>query len=107
MNNELKSAFYNKLQTDKIKIYWNKNPIRMDLFLSFLTVATERSQKHLGSDTGWTKHFNKECNLIVSGGIVGNTEYLDSLEYGIKLSNPYNNYVNPFYLFDILTTKGK
>lgn len=107
MNSELKATFYNKLQSDKIKINWNKNPIRMDLFLSFLTIRVERSHEHLGSNTGWTKLYNKEHNLIVSGGVLRGVEYLDHIEYGTKLSNPYNNYVNPFYLFDILTTEGK
>lgn len=107
MKAELKADFYNKLQTDKIKINWNKNPIKMELFLSFLTIPVERSYDHLGSDTGWTKLNNKDHKLVVSGGIVGNIEYLDHIEYGIKLSNPYNNYVNPFYLFDILTKEGQ
>lgn len=104
---ELKARFYDKLQSDKIKINWNKNPIKMDVFLSFLTIPVERSYDHLGSDTGWTKLNNKEHKLVVSGGIVGNIEYLDNIQYGIKLSNQFNNYVNPFYLFDILTKEGQ
>jgi hypothetical protein len=107
MNQELKGCFYDKLQADKIKISWNKNPIKMDKFLSFLTINVERSYDHLGSDTGWTRLNNKEHKLIIGGGIVGNIEYLDSVQYGIKLNNPYNNYVNPFYLFDILTKEGR
>lgn len=99
MNPELKVNFYNKLKDDKIKINWNENPIRMELFLSFLTIEVERSRAHLGSNNGWTKLYNKEHGLIVSGGVLGAIEYLDHIEYGIKLSNPYNNYVNPFYLF--------
>lgn len=104
---ELKTAFYNKLDADKVKISWNKNPIKMDLFLSFITIATERNYKHLGADNGWTELFNKEHSLIIKGGIVNGTELLDSIQYGIKLSNSYNNYVNPFYLFDILTREGQ
>lgn len=107
MTPELKNSFYNKLECDKIKINWNKNPIRMDLFLSFLIIDTERSHKHLGADTGWTQLVNKEHNLIIGGGVVGSVEYLDSIQYGIKLSNSYNNYVNPFFLFDILTKEGQ
>lgn len=107
MNPELKVNFYNKLKDDKIKINWNENPIRMELFLSFLTIEVERSRAHLGSNNGWTKLYNKEHGLIVSGGVLGAIEYLDHIEYGIKLSNPYNNYVNPFYLFDILTKEGQ
>jgi hypothetical protein len=107
MNANLKADFYNRLQGDKIKINWNKNPIKMDLFLSFLTVEVERSHDHLGSSTGWTRLNNKEHELVIGGGIVGSVEYLDSLQYGIKLSNSYNNYVNPFFLFDILTKEGQ
>jgi hypothetical protein len=107
MNLELKGCFYDKLQFDKIKINWNKKPIRMDEFLSFLTIPVERSYDHLGSINGWTKLNNKEHKLIVSGGGVGGVEYLDHIEYGVRLSNQYNNYVNPFYLFDILTKEGQ
>lgn len=99
--------FYNKLKDDKIKINWNKNPIKMSLFLSFLTVQVEISRDHLGSDTGWTLKKNEDLKLLIGGGIVNGTEYLDTLQYGVKLSNPYNNYVNPFFLFDILTEEGK
>jgi hypothetical protein len=107
MNVELKARLYNKLQADKIKINWNKNPIRMDKFLSFLTISVERRYDHLGSSTGWTKLQNKEHELVIYGGVVGIIEYLDSVQYGVKLSNQYNNYVNPFYLFDILTKEGQ
>lgn len=107
MNKELKAVFYNKLQSDKIKINWNKNLIRMDLFLSFLTIPVERSHDHLGACTGWTQLYNKDHKLIIKGGGVSGVEYLDSIQYGTKLSNPYNNYVSPFYLFDILTKEGQ
>lgn len=107
MNQELKAGFYDKLDADKVKINWNKSPIQMDLFISFLTVKVERSHDHLGSTTGWTRLNNTEHKLIIGGGIVGGIEYLNRLEYGMKLSNPYNNYVNPFYLFGILTKEGQ
>lgn len=99
--------FYCKLDTDRIKINWNKNLIPMDKFLSFLKVDTERSRGHLGSDTGWTLLTNKDIALKVKGGIVNGVEYLDNIEYGKNLHNPYNNYVNPFFLFDILSDEGK
>ena len=99
--------FYAKLSTDKIKINWNKNPIRMDLFLSFLKVEVIRSYEHLGSDNGWTKVLNNDLKLIVCGGVVNGVEYLNSIEYGMRQQNPYNNYCNPFYLFDIMTDAGK
>ena len=103
----LKEDFYRKLKNDKIKINWNKNPIKMELFLSFLTVDFEISRNHLGSSTGWTLQINKECNLEISGGFVDRIEYLDNLKYGENLDNPYNNFVNPFYLFEILTKEGQ
>lgn len=99
--------FYRKLKHDKIEINWNKNPIKMNLFLSFLQVEVIRSTNHLGSDTGWTQLRNDERQLIVGGGIVNGVEFLDRLQYGRNLSNPYNNYVNPFYLFDILSKEGQ
>lgn len=103
----LQKEFYSKLKDDKIKMNWNKNPIKMNEFLSFLTIEVERSRDHIGSCNGWTKLFNKEHNFEISGGIVNGVEYLDSLQFGIKLGNQYNNYVNPFYLFEILNNKGK
>jgi hypothetical protein len=99
--------FYANLSSDKIKINWNKNPIRMDLFLSFLTVQLTRSYKHLGSDTGWTRLLNNDLKLIVCGGIFNGEEYLNSIEYGMRLQNPYNNYCNPLYLFPIMNDIGK
>lgn len=107
MNKELKRFFYDELQTDKIRINWNKQPIPMKMFLEFLTVEVERSHDHAGSTTGWTRLTNKDLKLTIGGGIVGNTEYLDTLQFGTNLSNPYNNYVSPFYLFDILTKAGQ
>lgn len=95
------------LDDDKIKINWNKNPIRMDLFLSFLTIPYTKSTDHLGYHTGWTQYENKESKLIVTGGGVNGVEWLDHIQYGTKLANQYNNYVNPFYLFDIMTDEGK
>ena len=101
---ELKETFYNKLKDDKIKINWNKNPIRMDLFISFLNVELIRSNDHLGSNNGWTKLQNESIKLYIGGGIVDGIEYLDTLKYGEKLSNGYNNFVNPFYLLEIMNT---
>lgn len=98
--------FYRKLDNDKIKINWNKHPIKMELFLSFITVETERPSNFLGSSNGWTKLVG-ESNLEITGGIIKGVEYLDNIRYGNKLDNPYNNFVNPFYLFEILTDEGK
>lgn len=102
----LLKEFYGKLPNDKIKIHWNKNPIKMDKFLSFLTVKTTRSKDHLGSCNGWTIHENKEIFLYVTGGIVNGNEWLDNIQFGRNLANSYNNYVNPFYLWEIMTKEG-
>lgn len=107
INQELKKEFYNKLPYDKIQINWNKNPIPMKLFLSFLTVSVKLTTDHLGYDTGWSQRVNEDLKLIVKGGSVDGVEYLDNIQYGTKLSNSYNNYVNPFYLFPILTHEGR
>jgi hypothetical protein len=103
MSNNL---FYKDLNHDKIKMNWNKNPIKMDEFLSFLTVSVTKSKNHFGVDTGWTQ-YNGDDNLIITGGVVGRVEYLDHLQYGKKLHNDYNNFVNPFFLFDILNKEGQ
>jgi len=98
--------FYSQLPKDKTKINWNKKPIPMKLFLSFLTVETKKETEFLGSCTGWTQ-YTGENNLVITGGIVNRTEYLDSILYGKNLDNPYNNFVNPFYLFEIMDKDGK
>ena len=102
----LLKEFYGKLPDDKIKIKWNKKPIKMDEFLSFLTVETIKSNDHLGHCNGWTKHKNKELKLFITGGIINGTEWLDSIQFGKNLANPYNNYVNPFYLYEIMSKDG-
>ncbi len=104
---DLRKEFYHKLDYDKIKINWNKNPIKMELFLSFLNIGTERSTEHLGNCTGWTKLTNKEHKLEIGGGVVNGIEYLDSLRYKKNLHNQYNNWVTPFNMFELLTEKGK
>ena len=96
-----------RLESDKIEINWNKNPIKMKDFLKFLTVDTVKSTSHLGYYNGWTQRVNKENMLVVQGGMINGVEYLDRLEYGKKMQSKYNNFVNPFYLFDILTKEGK
>lgn len=98
--------FYSKLDSNKIKINRNKNPVKMELFLSFLTVGVERSISHLGYSNGWTQLIG-DNSLEIGGGKVGSVEYLNSIQYGKNLDNPYNNYVNPFYLFEIFNDEGK
>ncbi len=98
--------YLRQLPHDKLKINQNKKPIPMELFLSFLTVDVVRSKEHLGSCNGWTL-FTGENNLQISGGVVNGVEYIDSLRYKKKLDNDYNDYINPFYMFDILNDEGK
>lgn len=103
-----------KLKSDKIKISWNKRPIKMDLFLSFLTADVERTFDHYGADNRWTQLLG-DNNLAIKGGKVTvgkwpdhkEIELLDSLSYKKNLDNPYNNFVNPFYLFEIMNQEGK
>lgn len=97
--------YLSKLHYDKIKINWNKNPVKMKDFMSFLKVSVEKTTNHLGYANGWTR-YHGENNLIITGGWVGGIEYLDALQYKKNLDNPYNNYVNPFYIWDILTEEG-
>lgn len=104
---EKKKEFYKYLSHEKIKINWNKKPVEMKLFLSFLSISVVRSKDNLGSSNGWTLLENKELNLIIGGGFVNGIELLDTLQFGTKLGNPYNNYVNPFYIFSILNNEGK
>jgi hypothetical protein len=103
----IKDEFYNKLTSDKIKIKWNKDPIKMNVFLSFLKIKLIRSNVHLGSCNGWTLFKNEDHKLMIGGGIVGGIEYLNTIQYGEGLSNPYSNYVNPFFIFDIMTREGR
>ena len=105
---DLRQEFYRKLDYKKISINTSdKKRIKMDLFLSFLTIDVERSKRHLGSSNGWTKLTNKEHKLIVSGGVLNGVEYLDSVQYGENLHNPYNNWVTPLNMFDILNKEGR
>lgn len=102
-------SILNLLPSDKIKIRLNKKPIRMDLFLSFLTVDVERSISHLGVENGWTM-LTGDNGLIVEGGKVRINgelvELLDSVRFGKKIANPYNNYVTPLHLKAIMSKEG-
>jgi hypothetical protein len=85
----------------------SKNPIPMEKFLQFLTIKTKLSCKNLGRSYGWRERYNEAEKLIITGGVMRGVEYLDAIEFGEKLQNPYNNYVNPFYLFPLMTSEGK
>lgn len=104
---DLSLEIYKKLDYDKLRINWNKNPIKMELFLSFLTVPITRSKDNPGISNGWTELFNDNAKLQIHGGIVNDIEYLDGVKYGHRLQNQYNDNVNPFYLFDVMTKEGK
>ena len=105
----IQKEFWGKLDYDKFKI--NRTPIerliQMDLFLSFLAVPVVKSHDHLGCSNGWTLRKNEDHYLLISGGIMHGGERLDTIQFGNKLSNLYNNYVSPFYIFDILTKDGQ
>lgn len=100
------NVYFSKISNEVTEFNHNKNPIRMDLFLSFLTVNVTRSTEHLGACNGWTE-LRGENNLQISGGIINGVEYLNNIKYMQNLHNAYNNYVNPFYIFDLLTDEGK
>lgn len=101
------SKFLKRISWEKIEMNWNKNPIKMKDFLVFLTVPVYQGKGHLGYENGWTKWYNDENKLCISGGIFKGVEYLNSLQYKKNLDNPYNKFVNPFYLFEIMTDTGK
>ena len=102
-----KNDFFEKLSKDLIKINCNENPIKMSDFLQFLTVDVVLSNNNPGIYNGWTERRNDNLNLIIGGGIVKGIDYLNTIQYGKNLHNKYNNYVNPFYLLDILNDDGK
>jgi len=95
------------IKKDKIRIAQNKNPVPMDLFLSFLTVPVIRNFNNLGNHTNWTEFRNDEHELIITGGVCNGGHWLDNIQYGYKMDNQHNNWVNPFYLWDIITDSGK
>ena len=102
-----KKELYDKLPIGKIEIAQNSDPIRMELFMSFLKVPVVKIKDNLGSSTGWTRYENEEIGLVIKGGRVRGVEYLDSIQYKKNPSNTYNNYVNPFFIFDVLTNEGR
>jgi len=98
---------YKHLKISAIKLNGCKNPIPMEKFLKFLTIKTKLSRKILGGSNGWTERYNEAEKLVITGGVMRGVEYLDAIEFGEKLQNPYNNYVNPFYIFHLMTSEGK
>ena len=84
-----------------------KKPVRMDLFMSFLTVNLSKVIGNFGNEYGYTEYNNNSIGLIICGRTVDKIEYLDSVKYKKNLHNKYNNFVNAFYLFDIMNNEGK
>ena len=105
---DLLKELYGKLPDDKFKINGcgQRHLIKLEKFLFFLTVHVTKSKNNLGISNGWVMFENDKLGLFISGGRIKNIEYLNTLRFGKNLSNPYNNYVNPFYLHEILTKKG-
>ena len=97
---------YKHLKISTIQLDGCKNPIPMEKFLQFLTVKTKLSSR-LRGNSGWRERYNESENLVITGGIMRGVEYLNTIEFGEKLQNPYNNYVNPFYIFPLMTSEGK
>ena len=89
----------------KFKIYSGIKPIEMSVFLSFLRVDLER-HRHVDAYAGWTE-LHGDNDLIISGCEIRGVEYLDSIQYKENIDNKYNNYVNPFFLFEIMNDEGK
>lgn len=102
-----KKELYDKLDSAKIEIANNSDPIRMDIFMPFLKVPVVKIKDHLGSVTGWTRYENEEVGLVIMGGRVRGVEYLNDIQYTKNPSNKYHNYVNPFFIFDLLTKDGR
>lgn len=97
--------FAKQMDWDKPK-YNRSTRVKISTILSFLTVETSRKGDWLGKDTGWTRLLGPN-GLVIHGAIIAGEEYLGSIQYGKNLHNRYNNYVNPFYLFEIMNNEGK
>tara|TARA_R100000951_G_scaffold31654_1_gene27100 strand:- start:84 stop:542 length:459 start_codon:yes stop_codon:yes gene_type:complete len=98
---------YKQLSLNAITIGGSKDPIAMKDFLRFLSVKTSISRSNLGKDSGWTERYNQEENLVITSGTLRGVEYLDSIQFGERLQNRYNNYVTPFYIFHLMNSAGK
>lgn len=97
--------FAEQMDWDKPK-YNRSTRVKISTMLSFLTVDTFREGDWLGKENGWTRILGPN-GLEIGGAVVGDEEYYNSLQYGKNLHNPYNNYVNPFYIFEIMNDDGR
>jgi hypothetical protein len=103
--NRLKEDFYSKLNGEKFKFTLiNENLIKMNLFLSFLTIPLTEPE-HITRN--YTRRRNDELGLILGGTVFFEDEFLGSIEFGDKLENKYNNFVSPFYIFHLLNKEGQ
>ncbi|MDP5205477.1 hypothetical protein ORI99_00230 [Alishewanella sp. SMS9] len=96
--------FKSKIKTETQMFRDKRGALTIEQFMSMLKPEVSVSDRSI-SCTNWTAR-KGDNGLIICGGIINGTDYLASLQYGIKLHNQYNNYVNPLYLEDILTIKG-
>lgn len=106
MSNELLNSDLIKKMPCNYKITINGGVIRMDTLKSFLTVYTKPCDG-LGSIHGWSYYENDSGTLIIQGVQYKGVEWLDSIKYGHRIQNPWNNFVNLFGIWDILNEKGR
>lgn len=99
------NEFTKQIPIDKTEIRAHNKLIPMSLFLSFLTVPVEKSTDHPGADMGWTKYVG-DYNLVISGGVVNNTEYLHNIQYQGNINNKFNHFVNVFDIWHIFNDEG-
>lgn len=99
-----------KISNDSYKINSSKREeklITMNQFRSFLTFEVEYIADNHGRYNGWTEFRNEDMLCFISGGIYNGVNYLHQIEFGSRLHNKYNNFVNAFYLWEHLTAEGK
>lgn len=106
MSNELLNSDLIKKLPQNYGINSTGGVIRMDVFKPFITVETKPCDG-LGSDNGWSYYENNTGTLIIQGGCYKGVGWLDNIRYGKRLQNPYNNFVNLFGVWDILSEEGQ
>src|SRR5699024_6193244 len=95
---------YSELTVDKLKLR-SHQCITKEKFLSFLTVDVKENKNCFGYDTWW-REYRGENGLIISCGQVmidgEKVELLDSVKYKKQLMSRYNDFINPFFMLEIL-----
>jgi hypothetical protein len=103
----MRKKFCIEMPLDSIGVHMKNRQIRMDDFISFLSIDMERIKSgFLGDCTGWTRLENKDNGIIITGGIVKGIEYLESIQREGNYHNNYNNYCTPLNILDLLTNCG-